>query len=323
MDSVENYRASRYNSVMFRTILLHWLASQITPEVQANLQNAATDALRDAVAPTPESDQTVEAGFVFADPREYGCLLDRMNSVRVTRGGGFKYSDGRLGSSRLVIVESGIGATKAAAAAEALIQVFRPKRIISAGFAAGLVPSLERNRIVLSRRIIQRATGETLDLWQKLLEGPMEETSKNSSKNGADSGSGDPLDKKYAAGTLLTSDELIEKPSEKKRLAEQFGASLADMETFAVAAVCRSAGVPFLSVRVIFDSVNETMPGDLKILADAAQKSAARTLGAFFGAVTRRPSSLLDMYQLKENALVAADKLADALVDILAMKKRR
>lgn len=304
---------------MFRTILLHWLASQITPEVQANLQNAATDALRDAVAPTPESDQTVEAGFVFADPREYGCLLDRMNSIRVTRGSGFKYSDGRLGSSRMVIVESGIGASKAAAAAEALIQVFRPKRILSAGFAAGLVPSLERNRIVLSRRIIQRATGETLDLWQKLLEGPAEETS----KNGADGGSGDPLDKKYAVGTLLTSDELIEKPSEKKRLAKQFGASLADMETFAVAAVCRSAGVPFLSVRVIFDSVHETMPGDLKILADAAQKSAARTLGAFFGAVTRRPSSLLDMYQLKENALVAADKLADALVDILAMKKRR
>ena len=307
----------------------------MTPVVQERLREAAADAIREAVrsangdsdasektandasedAPA-EAERSVETGFVFADPREYGCLTDRMTSVRTTRGAGLKFTDGQLGKSRVVIVESGIGADRAADAAKALIQAFCPKRVISAGFAGGLVPSLERNRIILPRLVIARATGATLDLWSQRLDGPEEARSTGTASEAA----ADPLDRKYATGTLLTSDEPVATPAEKKRLAERFGASLVDMETFTVASVCQTQGVPFLSVRVLLDPVNETLPGDLKNLADASRQNVARTLGAFFGAVSRRPSSLLDMYQLKENALVAADRLADALVEILTLE---
>lgn len=303
---------------MLRSILSKWLATQMTPELQARLRETAAESVREVLTGALEANTEYEEirtardvafGLVFAVPQEYGCLTDLMSAKTVTRGAGFKYTDGILHKKRVVIVESGIGAEKAAAATGALLQVFRPARVISAGFSGALTKSLKRNCVVWPKIIIDRKSGETLDLWQKLIVG---ESSEKSSEK-----SSDPFNCRFVVGTLLTAEKVVESPAEKKRLAERFGASLVDMEGFAVGKVCERHGVPFLSIRVILDEADETMPSDLKNLADAAQSHPARLLGAFFGAVKNRPSSLLDMYKLKENALVAADTLAGALGEIL------
>jgi adenosylhomocysteine nucleosidase len=82
----------------------------------------------------------------------------------------------------------------------------------------------------------------------------------------------------------------------------------------AVADVCSRAKVRCLSVRVIIDEANRALPHDIDVMVK--KKSTAGRLGAAAGAIIRRPSSVKDMWQLKEDALVASERLAKFLVGI-------
>ena len=66
-----------------------------------------------------------------------------------------------------------------------------------------------------------------------------------------------------------------------------YAAMAVDMETFAVAEVCRRRDVPFSSVRVINDTADEALPPDVEHLL--VQKSGAAQWGAAVGAIWRRP----------------------------------
>ena len=87
------------------------------------------------------------------------------------------------------------------------------------------------------------------------------------------------------------------------------------METFAVAEVCRRRNLPLIAARIISDAVGDQLPDDLEQLA--RQQTPVRKLGAVFGAVLNRPASVKDMLQLKENALLASDRLAGLLQSII------
>jgi adenosylhomocysteine nucleosidase len=112
----------------------------------------------------------------------------------------------------------------------------------------------------------------------------------------------------------MTADSVIRTPGEKKATLEQSGAMAVDMETFAVAEVCRRRQVAFSSVRVISDAIDERLPPEVEHLV--AQKTTAARFGAALGAICRRPGSVKDMVQLKENALVASIRLAKFLAGV-------
>jgi adenosylhomocysteine nucleosidase len=108
---------------------------------------------------------------------------------------------------------------------------------------------------------------------------------------------------------------VIRTPRDRQSLFQRTGALGVDMETFAVAEVCAARQVPFLSIRVINDTAKEVLPRDVEHLL--VQKTAAARVGAALGAVWRRPSSAKEMYQLRENALVASGRLAKFLAETL------
>ena len=312
---------------MLNRILQNWLASQVTPELRRRVGDAAKSSIREAVSGAMEAAQEEDAerarsevwcGLVFGDRSEYGCLTDLMNRVHRTRADGRLYIDGFLNTKRIVLVDAGPGSTAGAAAAEALIQAFSPKRVIAAGFAGALVKNMRRGRVILPKILTDEESGQTIDLWQPLLEGSAE--AGKADANGTDANSADANDPDDAdVLTLLSTTSVAKSPDEKRRRAEKYGASLCDTASFAVAAVCRRLGVPFLCVRVILDELDEVVPSDLKDLESAVpfKENPARFLGTLFGTVKRRPSSLLDMYKVKENALISADTLANRIARIL------
>ncbi len=87
------------------------------------------------------------------------------------------------------------------------------------------------------------------------------------------------------------------------------------METFAVAEVCRRRQIPFLAIRVVVDAVGDQLPPDVDLLLQ--QKSAAARWGAAFGAILNRPGSLADLLKLKEQALMASDRLGKFLSSVI------
>ena len=281
-----------------------------------------------------------DIGCVFALSRELGGLIDRLPRPVITTGNGLKYYKTTLGKQSLVIVESGMGMEKAAEATDALMQIFRPARVISAGFAGALTPSLEKNQIVIPNRMICQENGQSYDLLEKRIssgtgkegsaaEGSAAECSENI-ENPEETKSSVPVAdcrqeavssklpdlSRYATGTLLTATHLIDSTEEKKKLAKEFNASLVDMETWSVWAICQKWSVPFLPIRVIYDTLDEVFSPEIKNVSQSTE-SAARLTGAIFGAILRRPSSVVDMFKMNNASVTASDILAKAICELL------
>ncbi len=196
----------------------------------------------------------------------------------------------------MVVVESGVGAEAAVRATEALIEGHEPRWIISAGFAGGLHEHLAQGDILLADEIVNTLGRQLAIDFQ--------------------------LDREAIAaqrhlhvGRLLTMDRVIADAAEKESLGRAHGALAVDMESLAVADVCRRGKTRFLSVRIVSDAVGHTLPKDIDYLVK--RKTTASRLGAAAGAIVRRPSSIKDMWQLKEDALLASDRLAKFLTGII------
>ncbi len=236
-------------------------------------------------------------GIIFALGIESGCFEDLLlGSVRI-RGSGFFIKEGGLKGRRVAIIRSGPGRQNAARATEVLINGHRPQIIVSAGFAGGLSLSLKRHDILLAESVIN-SSGEQIILRQVL---PSPENAKQGQPSAISSF---PLDKlawpDLHVGKLLSIDHVVREPAEKQALHQQHGALAVDMETFAVAEVCRRQGLPLVSARVILDAANDALPPDVERLLN--QKSRAARLGAAFATIWRRPASVKDLWAERELA---------------------
>jgi adenosylhomocysteine nucleosidase len=229
-------------------------------------------------------------GIVFALGIESGPLEDLLaGSIRI-RGSGFFIKEGGLNSRRAVIIRSGAGRENAARATDLLIDGHQPKVIISAGFAGGLSKSLNKYDILLANSVIDQS-GQEIPLGNegRPLQWPLDVADAH-------------------IGKLLTLNRVIRDPKEKRLLFEKYQALAVDMETFALAEVCRRRAVPMCAIRVIHDAVGDALPSDIERLL--RQKTEAARLGAALGVICRRPSSVKDLWALKETSLIAADRLA-------------
>ena len=83
-----------------------------------------------------------------------------------------------------------------------------------------------------------------------------------------------------------------------------------DMESLAVAQVCRDTKTKFLAVRVVSDDLSADLPAE--ILSVVGSTGTMR-VGAALGSIWKRPGSLKDMWKLRETAHAAADRLATFL----------
>lgn len=296
--------------MFFRSLLQAWLQNA----AKAKLRDAAVQAARGQLAqttalPHAEEPKSCHLGIVFALGIESGCLEDLLRGMLTICGSGLTVREGGLRGRRTVVVLSGPGRQLAARATEILIDGHRPRRVISAGFAGALCPELKRNDILIADRLIDASDTE-----------PRPAVAPDGATTGRDlvvelsTGLLATLKQRGVhRGPLLTTDRVVRSPQQKQSLFHRYGALAVDMETFAVAEVCLRCNVPFSSVRVVNDTADEALPHDVEHLL--AQKTGAAQFGAALGAIWRRPASAKDMYQLRENALVASGRLAKFLAE--------
>ncbi|MBX3443654.1 MAG: 5'-methylthioadenosine nucleosidase [Planctomyces sp.] len=241
----------------------------------------------------PRSDAAhADVGIVCALPIELAGFLNRCEHVRRYTGGPFVFRGGRLNGVRVAIVETGPGLSLAERGTLALLDAHSPDWVISAGFSGALVPELQRGDIVVADRVRDWQARElAFDLTY-----PAEP------------------ERGIHCGRLLTMDRIVRTIEEKQRLAGETGCLAVDMESFAVADVCRRQGRRFLAIRSISDDLTEDLPPEA--IAIFATRG-VRRLGAVAGSLWKRPRSASDLWRLREHAQGAADSLAAFLPPLL------
>lgn len=294
---------------MWQSLLAQWIRRQAqaqlwhaaaqalageTQQVEAQPRGEPAQAGPDAASDPPPP---CDVGVLFALGAEAGGLVDLLAARATQRTPYFTVHVGQVHQRLVVVFESGVGRAAAARATEALLDVYRPAWVISAGFCGGLNERLRRGDVLLADRLLHES-GEQLAI------GVSVDPTELAGRQG------------LHVGGLLTVDRIVRLPAQKQELGRRFQALAVDMETFAVAEVCRKRRARLLAVRIVSDTVHDELPADLEVLA--RQRTRAARLGAAAAAIWNRPGCVWDMLELKELALVASDRLARFLAGMIA-----
>ncbi|GEM_PF-3131135 len=151
---------------------------------------------------------------------------------------------GTLEGVPTVLCRTGVGMSNAHEGAEFLLNNIQPSVVFSLGFAGACHPELKTGDLVLVNEIRSETPTDRFlvdEVWKKKLEGALQKTNLS-----------------YREGSVLTSWKLAGQNGKAKWGKE--GISAIDMETAAIAAVVRKVKIPFLSLRAIFDPLEESLP---------------------------------------------------------------
>ena len=186
--------------------------------------------------------------IVAALEREVRPLIKSWRAtVREHDGRRFRFFE----NGEVVLVCGGIGAGAARRAAEAVIALFEPRVLCSAGFAGALNPKLKVGDLILPATVINASDG---------------------SRTALNNGMG-----------VLVSFASVADPAQKKKLRDSFEAEVVDMEAAAVARSAEAHGKQFTVVKAISDDADFEFPAMERFLSTDGEFSEARF--AFFAAL--------------------------------------
>lgn len=177
------------------------------------------------------------------------------------------------------VLVTGMGRDNARGAVRDALAAEHPAAVLTGGLAGGLHPALARGAVLFS------AAPDSP--WSARL---------------------------LAAGArpavFHCADRIAATAAEKRRLREATSADAVEMESAAIVAVCRDAGVPCATVRVISDTADEDLPLDFnRYLRPDFRLDWLRLLSA----VARHPGCWRALQALHEQTRAAAMRLAEVL----------
>lgn len=215
-----------------------------------------------------------EVAIVAALEREVGPLVRHWRVVEQRHDGReFRFFE----SGNAVVVCGGMGFEAARRATEAIIALYRPSVVLSAGFAGALDGKLRVGDLLQPRYVVDARDGSRTD-----------------------TGTGD---------GILVSSPAVAGVEQKAKLAKSYGAQAVDMEAAAVAKGAEARGLRFAAVKAISDEVGFAMPPmDRFIAADGSFRARSFALYA-----ASRPFIWPDVLRLAQNSAKAARPLSAML----------
>ncbi len=238
--------------------------------------------------PQPQDTAHADIGIVCALHLELGAFLERCDRVKKYTGGKFTFRGGKYDNVRVAIVEAGAGFARTRDATHALIDAHTPPWVLSVGFSGALQREMKVGDIVMANAIVD-THGHELDIDLRMAEDPS---------------------RGLYVGRIVTADGIVRTVADKESLAERTGGLAVDLESLAVAQICRDRKVKFMAVRVISDDMSADLPPE--VLSVFGSTGSIRA-GAVAGALWKRFSSAKDMWRLHQQAADAAQKLATFL----------
>jgi nucleoside phosphorylase len=179
---------------------------------------------------------------------------------------------------------TGMGQRNAEKSIRAALAVEKPALVLSCGFAGGLNPELVHGTVVFSTRNNPELEARMRDVgaWPAQF---------------------------YCADHVATT------VSEKTKLWQTTGDDAVDMESQFIAFVCKQQDIPCVTLRVILDTANESLPLDFNALMNADQQLDFKKLA---WAIVKSPGKIGALMRLQKQSNAAAEKLAQVLAKVIA-----
>lgn len=214
------------------------------------------------------------AGIVIADEMEFepfeAYAKSRFECSKATLRGNESISfkvNGEGGELEVTAVKCGIGKVNAAAAAAFLIADEKADFLLNAGLS-GAIKGVRREEIVIGSSYIE-ADFDLTAIGYELGAKPGQEYCYAADDNlFVNARQAMP---ELKAGRLGCGDVFLADPVRKKLYGDTFDICAFDMETGAIAAVCKKAAIPFLSIRKISDDADDSATSDYQEMNNRAE----------------------------------------------------
>jgi len=155
---------------------------------------------------------------------------------------------GEYKSKEVLTVQMGIGRNMAEGALAWVLASFTPEALISLGFGGALNERLRIGDLI----ICAKASSGDRSLESCQADAHLTECALRAVK-----GNG----RKWLAGNSVTVSRLHCDAGTRQKLAEKVRADVCEMEDYWLACAAGAKGIPFLSVRVIYDEIDASLPG--------------------------------------------------------------
>jgi adenosylhomocysteine nucleosidase len=215
---------------------------------------------------------------------------------------------GELGGREVVLALAGVGKVASALVATSLIERTRPHALVFTGVAGSLDPDLAVGDVLIASHVVQHDAGvlapgglqryqaghlpflnPTTELGWPCAPDLVARARAVSSHVRFDplppSAGGHGGRPRVEEGLVATGDVFVNDPETRRRLYEELGARVVEMEGGAVAQVAATLGLPFLIVRTVSDLAGEHSVVDFTSFVRHVSASSARLVKALLATI--------------------------------------
>ena len=222
----------------------------------------------------------MKLGIIAAMTIEAELIVASMNDPIKEKCGGIEYTLGKIGDTDVICAVCRVGKVFAAMCAQAMIVRYSPDCIVNTGVGGTLTRELSIGDVAISRAVVQHdmdtsPLGDPVGLISgiNIIEIPAsvelgEKICKIAERSGV----------KTLCGTIASGDRFVADTDVKKRIVDNFGAVVCEMEGAAVGQVCYANGVPFVVVRAVSDDADGGACEDYPTFAKKSAEVSAKII---------------------------------------------
>jgi adenosylhomocysteine nucleosidase len=235
-------------------------------------------------------------GLVVALPRELPAGFVRIDKRERREPRVFAAYRPASAAGQHVAVRAGVGCRRAAEGARFLIRRFSPLALASFGFAGGLAPDLARGTLIIGTEVVYEDSSRKLAAASRDLVDQFQAAAEAE-------------ELPVRQGVLVTARHIVADPAAKAALRSRSGACAVDMETAGIVEVAHEAGLPWVAVRAVVDSGEESLPA---ICLTVLRQDGSVATGRLLQTICRSPRLLWHFLRLAGNTATARRRLSRA-----------
>ena len=234
-------------------------------------------------------------------------LRRRMVVAEVVAGRGCKLYRGKIENRDALLVKTGMGKERAENATEFMLERYPVTAIISLGFAGALAPELSIGDVVVCSTLhcANKAEGKWVSAGLSFSDEPLLSLAAQDMEN---------MSARCRPGSSVSVLELESSTKKLPGLAETFHAHIVDMESYWIASIASARQIPFIAIRSISDTMQESVQPFDRILTPDGRLLLGKAIWCFI----THPQYLKNTFILYRNVRIARKSLFACISQLMS-----